>query len=117
MFNPTDYLIDGFVDRLQCAYQRAYGHLEPDYPGIIAWAGRMALENIADTDALYHNVEHTLMVTLVGQEILKGKHRIANLYAHVFAVEHYQACAGEFLSESAEKTRLSNSSCQPEVLR
>jgi hypothetical protein len=34
----------------------------------------MALERIAQTDALYHNVEHTVMVTLVGQEILRGKH-------------------------------------------
>ncbi|HBB33823.1 MAG TPA: metal-dependent phosphohydrolase, partial [Cyanobacteria bacterium UBA9273] len=26
------------------------------------------------SDALYHNVEHTILVTLVGQEILRGKH-------------------------------------------
>jgi hypothetical protein len=74
MFNPTEYLIDTFVDRLQQAYWRTYSNLQPDYPGIIAWAGHMALENIANSDALYHNVEHTIMVTLVGQEILKGKH-------------------------------------------
>ena len=36
----------------------AYGVLEPSYPGIIALAGRMALENIANSDALYHDVEH-----------------------------------------------------------
>lgn len=74
MFNPTELLIDAFVERLQQEYRRMYGVLEPSYPGIIAWAGRMALENIANSDALYHDVEHTLMVTLVGQEILKGKH-------------------------------------------
>lgn len=74
MFNPTELLIDAFVERLQQDYRRTYGVLEPSYPGIIAWAGRMALENIANSDALYHDVEHTLMVTLVGQEILKGKH-------------------------------------------
>ncbi|ETX00901.1 Npun_R2479 family HD domain-containing metalloprotein [Candidatus Entotheonella palauensis] len=74
MFNPTEHLIDAFVDQLDIAYRRTYSHLEPDYPGILIWAGRMALERIANSDALYHNVEHTLMVTLVGQEILKGKH-------------------------------------------
>jgi len=74
MFNPTEVLIDAFVERLQHEYRRMYGVLEPSYPGIIAWAGRMALENIANSDALYHDVEHTLMVTLVGQEILRGKH-------------------------------------------
>jgi len=74
MFNATELLIDAFVESLQQDYIRTYGVLEPSYPGIIAWAGRMALENIANSDALYHDVEHTLMVTLVGQEILKGKH-------------------------------------------
>ena len=62
------------MERLQHAYCHTYGNLEPAYPGIIGWAGGMALENIANSDALYHNVEHTIMVTLVGQEILKGKH-------------------------------------------
>jgi hypothetical protein len=33
----------------------------------------MALENIANSNALYHDVEHTIHVTLVGQEILRGK--------------------------------------------
>jgi hypothetical protein len=74
MFNATEHLIDAFVDCLQQAYWRTYSTLEPDYPGIIAWAGHMALENIANSDALYHNIEHTMMATLVGQEILKGKH-------------------------------------------
>jgi hypothetical protein len=74
VFNPTELLIDAFVERLQQDYRRTYGVLEPSYPGIIAWAGHMALESIANSDALYHDVEHTIMVTLVGQEILKGKH-------------------------------------------
>lgn len=46
----------------------------------------MALENIANSDAFYHNVEHTILVTLVGQEILL----IANLNSNVFRVEHSQ---------------------------
>jgi hypothetical protein len=74
MFNLTEVLIDAFVERLQREYGRTYGNLEPSYAGILGWAGRMALENIANSDALYHNVEHAVMVTLVGQEILKGKH-------------------------------------------
>ena len=74
MFNPTEILIDTFVKELQAGYHRTYGGFKPDYPEIIAWAGNMALENIANCDALYHNVEHTMLVTLVGQEILRGKH-------------------------------------------
>lgn len=74
MFNSTALLIEAFVERLKEGYHRTYGGYKPDYAEIIAWAGGMALENIANSDALYHNVEHTILVTLVGQEILRGKH-------------------------------------------
>ncbi len=74
MFNPTEILIQAFAERLQHAYENMYGQWEPSFPSILSWAGRMALECIANSDALYHDVEHTIMVTLVGQEILKGKH-------------------------------------------
>jgi len=75
MFHPAAPLIDACVERLQQTYQRTYGQQEPTYPELIAWVGRLALETIATSDALYHNVEHTVMVTLVGQDILQGKHR------------------------------------------
>lgn len=74
MFNATEILIDEFVARLREGYSRTYGGLQKDYGDIIAWAGSMAMENIANSDALYHNVEHSILVTLVGQEILRGKH-------------------------------------------
>ncbi len=74
MFNATELLINDFVKQLTGGYSRIYGGYKHDYAEIIAWAGSMALENIANSDALYHNVEHTILVTLVGQEILRGKH-------------------------------------------
>ncbi|MFO8038263.1 MAG: metal-dependent phosphohydrolase [Sodalinema sp.] len=74
MFNATQLLIDRFVPKLQDNYHRTYGGLKSDYAEIIGWAGGMALENIANSDALYHNVEHTIFVTLVGQDILRGRH-------------------------------------------
>src|SRR5947209_10203567 len=74
MFNPTEVLIDAFGDQLRAGYRRMYGGLKSDYEDIIHWVGGMSLENIANSDALYHNVEHTILVTLVGQEILRGKH-------------------------------------------
>jgi hypothetical protein len=76
MFNATSLLIDDFCDRLRETYRRIYSTLEPDYPGILDWVGRFTLEIIANSDALYHDVEHTMMVTLVGQEILRGKHAL-----------------------------------------
>jgi hypothetical protein len=74
MFNATEILIDAFVNQIREGYRRTYGCLKADYQDIIAWAGNMALENIANSDALYHNVEHTVLVALVGQEMLRGKH-------------------------------------------
>ncbi len=74
MFNATEILIQHFVEKLREGYHRTYGGYKPDYADIIAWAGGMALENISNSDALYHNVENTILVTLVGQEIIRGKH-------------------------------------------
>jgi hypothetical protein len=73
-FNATEILIDTFSQKIREGYRRTYGGLKTDYEDIIAWAGCMALENIANSDALYHNVEHSILVTLVGQEILRGRH-------------------------------------------
>lgn len=74
LFNATEILIDAFVLRVKDGYQRTYGGWKPEYEDILGWASSMALENIANSDALYHNVEHTILVTLVGQEVVRGKH-------------------------------------------
>src|SRR5215467_6932488 len=76
MFNPIQVVIDAFVAQLQEQYAQVYGVLEPGYPGIIGFIARLAMENIANSDAPYHDMDHTIMVTLVGQEILRGKHII-----------------------------------------
>lgn len=74
MFNIQKIVIEHFVEELKSAYYETYSTIEPDFANIIAWTGRLALENIANSDTLYHNVDHTIMVTLVGQAILKGRH-------------------------------------------
>src|SRR5215470_10337186 len=40
---------------------------------LIPFAARLALECIGNSDALYHNVEHTMLVTLAGHEIFKSR--------------------------------------------
>jgi hypothetical protein len=75
-FNPTRLIIDKFNERLHANYRAMYGSTSSNYPEIITWASCMALEQIAKSDALYHNIEHTIYVTLVGQEILRGKHTL-----------------------------------------
>jgi len=44
---------------------------------IIPFAARLALECIGNSDALYHDVEHTLLITLVGHDIFKGRALLA----------------------------------------
>ncbi len=73
MFNPTQLLIDAFTPQIKSRYYHVSCGTKQDYAELIGWVANLALENIANSDALYHNVEHTMFVTLVGQEILLGK--------------------------------------------
>ena len=58
---------------IRSTYERDYGLLNPEYPNIACWAARMALENIRNSDALYHTVEHTALVMEVGLRIITGR--------------------------------------------
>ena len=40
---------------------------------LLPFAARLTLECIGNSDALYHNIEHTMLVTLVGHDILAGR--------------------------------------------
>src|SRR5262244_2606650 len=53
---------------------------------LIPSVARLALECIGNSDALYHNVEHTMLVTLAGHDIMRGRALLAPTlpddYAH-----------------------------------
>ena len=40
---------------------------------LIPFVARLALECIGNSDALYHDIEHTMLVTLAGHDIFKGR--------------------------------------------
>ena len=73
MLNIQKLKIDPFVSKLRETYRLSFGSMNTDIEELLAWAGHLALENLANCDALYHNIDHTIMVTLVGQEIIKGR--------------------------------------------
>ncbi|MEX0270589.1 Npun_R2479 family HD domain-containing metalloprotein [Leptolyngbyaceae cyanobacterium UHCC 1019] len=73
-FNPTETMIRCAIAELQRSYRQAYGSVKPQDADLIGQAAMITLTAIAHTDALYHDVEHTILVTMVGQEILRGKH-------------------------------------------
>jgi len=72
MFSPSFVVIEAFVEELANKYINMYGNDETDIQLIVANA-RNALEIIANSDAPYHDMNHTIMVTMVGTEILRGK--------------------------------------------
>lgn len=74
MIDIPSLIIDELVRRLTDSYHRTWGSSDERVPEVVAWAAELALENIARSDALYHDVEHTTMVTNVGSEILRCRH-------------------------------------------
>ena len=73
MFEPSLLVIDAFAERLGRNYRAVFGKTDPDHAPVIRATARLALERIAGTDAVYHDVLHTLFVTDVGQAILRGR--------------------------------------------
>ena len=66
---------------------RRFGSTDADLIELVQSAARLAIDCIGNSDALYHNVEHTMLVTLVGYDIMRGRRLLrdttANDYAHV----------------------------------
>jgi hypothetical protein len=54
-------------------FRRLFGSSHREKAERLDSAARIALECIGKSDALYHNFEHTLLVTLVGRDILHGR--------------------------------------------
>src|SRR5580700_64402 len=40
---------------------------------VVPFAARLTLDCIGNSDALYHNIEHSMLVTLAGHDILMGR--------------------------------------------
>ena len=65
------FLADDMRDRFGVSHARL--------AEIIPFAARLSLECIGNSDALYHNVEHTMLVTLAGHDIFKGRALLTEL--------------------------------------
>lgn len=73
MLDPTKLLADALGDHLATVYRRTFGSREPRYVELIEEAARLVIERIMGSDALYHDAGHTALVTLVTQDILRGR--------------------------------------------
>ena len=73
MFNPTAVVAASFGDHLAETYLQYFSGRKAGYASYINGCARLTLERLGNSDALYHNAEHTMMVTLVGQQIIRGQ--------------------------------------------
>ena len=62
-----------------------FGSTDAPLTELIPLAARLALECIGNSDALYHNVEHTMLVTLAGYDIMRGRALLMPTDARDFA--------------------------------
>lgn len=76
MIDTTALQRDALVQLLDDLYGRVWGSRDPEVPEVVAWAVETALDPISRSDALYHDVEHTVLVTLVGARMLVGRHTL-----------------------------------------
>jgi hypothetical protein len=73
VLNPTSVLADALGQNLAETYRKGYGDQEPHIAAALYECARLAIERIGSSDALYHDCQHTALVTLCVQDILRGR--------------------------------------------
>ena len=74
MIHSQSAKIQYCVEHLQTVCHNIYDGCQPGYLDLIGQTATLALNAIALSDMPYHNVEHTILVTATGQEMLRGKY-------------------------------------------
>ena len=64
---------------------RRYGSTQAELAELVQSAARLALECIGTSDALYHDVEHTMLVTFAGYDVIRGRALLKPTHASDFA--------------------------------
>jgi hypothetical protein len=73
MITLPELAADALGSSLASDMKDRFGSSHARLAELIPFAARLALECIGNSDALYHNVEHTMLVTLAGHDIFKGR--------------------------------------------
>jgi hypothetical protein len=76
---------DALGSYLATDMERRFSSSHPHLAELISSLARLALDFIGNSDALYHNVEHTMLVTLAGHDILNGRALLAPMSAADYA--------------------------------
>jgi hypothetical protein len=87
MITVPELAADALGEFLSAYMRRRYGSSDTDLVELVPSIARIAIECIGNSDALYHNAEHTMLVTLAGHDILRGRALHCDMpaedYAHV----------------------------------
>jgi hypothetical protein len=73
MITVPELAADALGNFLGGYMRQRYGASEAHLTEIVPSIARIAIECIGNSDALYHNAEHTMLVTLAGHHILRGR--------------------------------------------
>lgn len=73
MLNVPAMAADALGQSLAEDFRRLFGSSARNQAERLDGIARIALECLGKCDALYHSVEHTFLVTLVGQDIMRGR--------------------------------------------
>src|SRR6202165_3308743 len=84
MITLPERAADALGSFLSSEMKRVFGSSDAQLTELVPSVARLALGCIGNSDALYHDVEHTMLVTLAGHDILQGR----ALHSHVPAEEY-----------------------------
>ncbi|MCZ6616605.1 MAG: metal-dependent phosphohydrolase [Gammaproteobacteria bacterium] len=73
MFNPSRTVIDAFVVHTLGRYREVFPKCDQGHEEILEQAVVASLETLLNCDCPYHDMEHTILVTDVGESILQGR--------------------------------------------
>src|SRR5262249_25537010 len=73
MITIPELVAQALVSFLTANTRDRFGSSHARLAEILPFAAKLTLECIGNSDALYHNVEHSMLVTLAGHDILMGR--------------------------------------------
>jgi hypothetical protein len=76
MITIPELVADSLASFLTSETKSRFGSSHARLAEVLPFAARLTLDCIGNSDALYHNIEHSMLVTLAGHDILMGRNML-----------------------------------------
>jgi hypothetical protein len=73
LITVPEMVVEALGSFLAAESRGRFGASHAELAELLPFAAKLTLECIGNSDALYHNIEHSMLVTLVGHDILIGR--------------------------------------------